>query len=66
MITDADIKKMKKVFATKDDLEPIKKSLRAMNGKLDLSIKYFDLGTASHEPRIKIIEDQLGITSIKN
>ncbi len=66
MITDADIQKMKKVFATKDDLKPIKKSLGTMNKKLDLTISYFDKATASHEPRIKAIETQLGIIQPKN
>lgn len=75
MLTKQDKKFLKETFATKEDLEnfvkkpdlePIKKSLGAMNRKLDLTIRYFDKGTASHEPRIKVIEDQLGITSTKN
>lgn len=70
MITDDDVKKLKEsfkdTFATKDDLTPIKESLRAMNKKLDLTISYFDKATASHEPRLKVIESHLGIIPAQN
>ena len=40
MITDQDIKKMKKVFTTKDDLKPIHKKMDLMDKKLDDLTEY--------------------------
>lgn len=74
MITDADIKKLSKVFATKDDLKafatkddlsrelkPVKKSLHDMKRDLKATIKLFDPELMNHKKRIVRIESHLGL-----
>jgi len=64
MITDNDIKKLKKTFATKKDLEAFatKKDLRYMENrlvkKIDEIVSFFDDSIIDHEKRIKILESQ--------
>ncbi len=57
MLTKKDKTFFLETFVTKLDLKPIKKFLRVMNNKLDLTITYFDKATSSHEPRIKRLEE---------
>lgn len=61
MITDADIKKMKEVFATKDDLKPMQKSLKKIEKKLDTTVRFFDASVVNHEKRIKRLEKHLDL-----
>lgn len=62
MITDRDIKKMKTIFATKDDLKQYasKKDLRSMEGriinKFNEVVDYFDDRIINHEKRITNLE----------
>lgn len=70
MLTKQDKKFLQETFVTKDDLvnelKPIKKSLRTMNKKLDLTITYFDKATSSHEPRIKRLEEHAQLPPFLN
>jgi len=70
MITDADIKKMKKVFATKEDLKLFNKKFDQMDKKIDnLSknvqkgqvelIELITNGFEAHEKRFTRIEDKV-------
>jgi tetrahydromethanopterin S-methyltransferase subunit G len=65
MITDADVKKLSKVFATKDDLvdviKPIKKSLKKIESKLDLTIRIFDSDFNYHHRRLDQIEKHINV-----
>ena len=59
MITDADIKKMAKVFATKDDLKQLRKGIVSDVAEYiaDTIVPLFD----KHDRRITSVESRLGI-----
>ncbi len=75
MITDADIKKMKKVFVTKDDLldmerrqdkkfvtkQDLQNGLKKIGRKLDLTIKTFDKGFNYHHRRLVQLEEKVDV-----
>lgn len=69
MITDADVKKLSKVFATKDDVKaivdnalvPVKKDLKSIKRELDTTIKHFDVQLNYHHRRLNQLEKQTGL-----
>lgn len=71
MITDADIKKMKKVFVTKDDLDGMEKrqnkqfkkvntTLAKIKKSLEDAVGYFDRQDLYHHKRLVDLEKQAG------
>lgn len=69
MITDADVKKLSKVFATKDDVKiivndalvPVKKDLKSIKKKLNTTIKHFDTQLNYHHSRLVQVEGNIGV-----
>jgi len=65
MITDADIQKMKQVFATKDDLTSmehrIQKSIKKVDKKLDDTTKHLDKNLNYHHRRLVQLEGLSGV-----
>lgn len=65
MITDNDIKKLKAVFATKDDLQGmesrIKKDIKKVKDSLDLAIGVFDKQGVYHHKRLVNLEKKTGL-----
>lgn len=69
MITDADVKKLSKVFATKDDVKaivedalvPVKKDLKSIKKKLDTTITHFDVQLNYHHRRLIQVEENIGV-----
>ncbi len=76
MITDADVKKLKQAFATKDDLkafatkddlkvfatkDDLKKVLDPVNKKLNKIVNYFDRDISWHNRRLKKLEEKVGV-----
>ncbi len=73
MITDADVKKLKKVFATKDELKrathpirQIEQQVKKIDKKLDIAISYFDTVTSSHVKRLNRLEQNAGLPPLAN
>jgi len=66
MITDTDIKKMEKVFVTKEDLRKelknyaTKRDLKAMENRIiksiNVAVDYFDDKIVDHESRLRQLE----------
>lgn len=65
MITDADVKKLSKVFATKDDLvnelKPIKKDLCQLNKRYKETVSFFDKIVSHHHARLVQPEEHAGV-----
>lgn len=65
MITDADIKKMKKVFVTKNDLVAMEKrqdkKFTKIQKSLDLAVDVFDKHIVYHHKRLVNLEKATGL-----
>ncbi|MBI4066219.1 hypothetical protein HY411_00740 [Candidatus Gottesmanbacteria bacterium] len=74
MITDADVKKLKQAFATKDDfkafatkddlineLKPIKKGLRQLNRRYKETVLFFDKIVSHRHKRLDQLEETAGV-----
>lgn len=63
--TKSDKQFLKENFATKDDLvnsfKPIKKSLKEIKSKLDLTIRTFDNDFNYHHRRLEKLEEKAGV-----
>lgn len=77
MITDADVKKLKAVFATKDDLVGMEKrqdkkfksinaTLKQIKNSLDESVDVFDRQIVYHHKRLAVLEKKAGLDEQAN